>query len=259
MNIFQIVSILYPPFILSLVLLGIHSYFGLEIIRRGIIFTDLAIGQMAALGTAISLLIFHSEHYLVSLAFALAGGLLISFATRRVKYLEAYIGLLYAFGVSAVFILLSNSAHGMEKFHDLMAADILFTEKSKIYHTALLYIILGIFIYFAMRRTRGFVRESLFFITFAVTVTSSVKLAGVLVIFSLLISPAFMVKILFKTRHPVILAWIIGTVINLLAILVSYIVDLPTGYTLVFFHAIIAMVACLVKSALKKPERLKTG
>lgn len=249
MNLLQILDILYPPFLLSLVLLGIHSYFGLEIIRRGIIFTDLAIGQMAAFGTAVALLLFGHENYLVSLAFALIGGMLISLASRRVKHLEAFIGLVYAFGVSAVFILLSNSAHGMEKFHDLMAADILFTQKSKIYFTGLLYAALGIFIILVMRKTRGFLRESLFFLTFAITVTSSVKLAGVLVIFALLISPALIAMILFKKGRLVVYAWIIGFVINVIAILISYLADYPTGYTLVFFHAITALLVCLVKSS----------
>jgi len=248
MNLLQILDILYPPFLLSLVLLGIHSYFGLEIIRRGIIFTDLAIGQMAAFGTAVALMIFGRENYLVSLAFALVGGMLISMATRRVKHLEAFIGLVYAFGVSAVFILLTNSAHGMEKFHDLMAADILFTQRSKIYYTALLYALLGIFIVMVMRKARGFVREVLFFLTFAVTVTSSVKLAGVLVIFSLLISPALIAMILFRKGRLVIYAWIIGFVINVISISVSYLADYPTGYTLVFFHATAALVVSMLKS-----------
>ncbi|MBN2202079.1 metal ABC transporter permease, partial [bacterium] len=92
-------DILLSAFILCLVLLGIHSYFGLEIIRRGIIFTDLAIGQMAALGAAISLL-FLDGHFIypISLGFALAGGFIIAFASRRDIHLEAFIGLLYAFG-----------------------------------------------------------------------------------------------------------------------------------------------------------------
>ena len=192
----DILEILAPAFLLSLVLLGIHSYFGLEIIKRGIIFTDLAIGQMAALGTAISILIWETEYYVVSLFFALLGALLIAYATKKVKYLEAYIGLLYALGVSSVVILLSHSAHGMEKFHELMAADILFTPLNEVHKTAVFYAFLGIGIHFAMKKTTGFLRDVLFFVIFAVTVTSSVKLAGVLVIFSILISPALIATIL---------------------------------------------------------------
>lgn len=241
------IDILFPAFLLSLVLLGIHSYFGLEIIERGIIFTDLAIGQMAALGAAVSLLLFDGEHnYLTSLFFALLAGLLISLGSKRVKQLEAYIGLLYAFGISAVFILLCKSPHGMEAFHDLMAADILFTPLKEIINTAVFYSILGLFIFFVMRKTRGFMRDVLFFTTFALTVTSSVKMAGVLTIFALLISPALMVKTL-GARRPVLTAWGIGTLINLVALGLSYQFDLPTGYTLVFLHALLATLVTLVK------------
>ena len=79
-------DIFLPVFFLSLILLGIHSYYGIEIIRRGIIFTDLAIGQMSALGAAVSLLFLEEKYlYLVSLLFALAGGLMIAFASRKIK------------------------------------------------------------------------------------------------------------------------------------------------------------------------------
>jgi zinc/manganese transport system permease protein len=145
-----------------------------------------------------------------------------------------------------VVILLSHSAHGMEKFHELMAADILFTPLNEIHKTAVFYAFLGIGIYFVMTKTSGFIRDTLFFITFAITVTSSVKLAGVLVIFSILISPALIATI-FKARKPVIFAWGIGLVINFISISVSYFIDLPTGYTLVFFHALISILVCLIK------------
>ncbi len=234
------IDILWPVFLLSVVLLGIHSYFGLEIIGRGIIFTDLAIGQMAALGAAVSIFLFHGDYqYLISLIFALTGAMLIALATRRVKHLEAFIGLLYAFGISFVFIMLSNSAHGMEEFHQLMAADILFTPSTEIYRVAVFYSLLGILLYFLMKRLTGFKKEMTFFIIFSVTVTSSVKMAGVLVIFSILISPALIAKTLFEKKH-IMWAWILGTLINIIAITVSYNLDYPTGYTLVFFHSMVA-------------------
>ena len=240
-------DILFPVFLLSLVLLGIHSYFGLEIIERGIIFTDLAIGQMAAVGTAVALFFFHGQYvYGISLFFALLGGLLISLASKRVKHLEAFIGLLYAFGISFVFILLSKSAHGMEEFHQLMAADILFTPMKEIVKVAVFYSVLGVFIFLVCRKATGFMKELLFFVTFAVTVTSSVRLAGVLVIFSLLISPALIAKTI-NRGNQVAVAWIIGTAINLVAILISYNFDFPTGYTIVLLHSFVAFIFTLVK------------
>ncbi len=247
------IDILLPVFLLSLVLLGIHSYFGLEIINRGIIFTDLAVGQMAAVGAGISLFFFDGSHlYVTSLFFAIVGALLISLATRRVKYLEAFIGLLYAFGISFVFILMSRSAHGMEEFHQLMAADILFTALPDILKAAVFYVILGIVIYIFNKKTSGFLKEVLFFLTFSLTVTTAVKLAGVLVVFAILISPAVIAKTIGR-GNLIIVAWITGTIINLGAIIVSYNFDFPTGYTLVFLHSIFAIAFTLIKKS-RAPE-----
>jgi len=116
------IDILLPAFVISVVLLGIHSFFGINIIKRGIIFTDLAIGQMAAFGAAISLFLFHGDlMYIMSLSFAIGGGLLISSASKLTKNLEAVIGLIYAFGISGVFLLLSKTDRGAEEFQKLMA------------------------------------------------------------------------------------------------------------------------------------------
>lgn len=239
------IDIMLSALLLSLVLLGIHSYFGLEIIRRGIIFTDLAIGQMAALGAATAMIFFKGRYYyVISLVFALFAAFLNSVATRREKHLEAFIGLLYAFGVSGVFILLSKSPHGMEEFQELLAADILFTPLKEIIQVAILYAIIGLIVYIIERWTRGFLKDFLFFATFALTVTSSVKLAGVLVVFALLIGPAFVaLKIHPVKQKPLFTAWIVGIIVNLVAIGVSYYLDLPTGYTIVMLQALTAMVA----------------
>ena len=243
------IDILLPAFILSLILLGIHSWFGLEIIKRGIIFTDLAIGQMSAVGAGISILFLDGEYmYPVSLAFALSGGLLIAYASKKVNHLEAFIGLLYAAGFSAVFLILSKTPHGMEKFQELMASDILFNPIQLMLKVGALYAVLGGIIYIFNKKTSGFLREVLFFVTFSVTVTSSVKLAGVLVVFSLLVAPAY-IAMRIAGKKTIWIAWFIGTVINLAAIVVSYNSDLPTGYTLVFFHAVSACMVALVHPA----------
>jgi zinc/manganese transport system permease protein len=251
------IEILLPAFILSVILLGIHSYFGLEIISRGIIFTDLAIGQMAALGAGISILFLGGDYlYLVSLGFALLGGLLIAYASKKIKNLETFIGLIYASGLSGAFVLLSKSPHGMEDFQNLMASDILFTPMHEMLKTGLIYAFVGLFIYFFNKKTAGFLRDILFFVTFAVTVTSSVKMAGVLIVFALLVAPAFISINIYK-GIKLLKAWGIGTVINLLAIIISYKLDLPTGYTLVFAHASIAVLFSLVIK-INKNEMIKT-
>jgi zinc/manganese transport system permease protein len=245
-------DILLSAFVLSVVLLGIHSYFGLEIIRRGIIFTDLAIGQMSALGAALSILFLDGKYiYPVSLAFALLAGLVIALASKRTSSHEAFIGLLYAFGISGVFIVLSKSAHGMEMFDKLMASDILFTPWPDIIETGIVYTLLGLILVFVYPRMKGFWRDTLFFVSFAATVTSSVRLAGVLIVFSLLVAPAF-IAIRLNKGKLLLVAWIVGTAVNLISIMVSYNLDLPTGYTLVFFHALLALIVAFVLPGMKK-------
>jgi len=244
------IDILVPAFAISLVLLGIHSYFGIRIIQRNIIFTDLAIGQMAAFGAAVSLFFYHGRYmYCTSLIFALITGTLISTISKRSAHLEAVIGLLYALGISGVFILLSKSPHGMEKFQNLMAYDILFTEMKDVYITAALYLAIGLLLFIFSRNTKGNIHDMLFFTAFAATVTSSVKIAGVLVVFAILLGPTFIsIQIShlkrfsgFIGKNLLACAWIIGTVINMMSITISYYFDFPTGYTLVFFHALCAV------------------
>lgn len=245
------IDILISAFLLSVIMVGIHSYFGLEIIKRGIIFTDLAIGQMSALGAAVSLLFLGGEHiYLISLSFALIGGYFIAYAAKKSKNVEAFIGLLYAFGVSAVFIILSNTEHGMEEFQRLLAADILFTPADKIIKVALIYSLLGGVIAFFHFRTSGFIRDLLFFVTFAVTVTSSVELAGVMVVFTLLISPA-LISMSIGRGNLLINAWVIGIMLNLIAILISYNFDLPTGYMIVLCNSFTAAIFSLTSKKMR--------
>ncbi len=249
-------DILLSAFVLSIVLLGIHSYFGLEIIKRGIIFTDLAIGQMAALGAAVSILFFDGEWLeLLSLSFALLAGGVVAVAAHRTDTHEAFIGLLYAFGLSAVYIILSQSYHGMEAFQKLMASDILFTPYEEILWTAVVYAFLGLVIYFVYRRVTGFLKEAVFFITFAITVTLAVRLAGVLVVFALLVAPA-LIATKIRKGNRLLNAWIIGTLVNVLAIFISYTFDFPTGYTLVALHAALALLFTMIADS---PQMKQSG
>jgi zinc/manganese transport system permease protein len=209
---------------------------------------------MSAIGAALSILFFDGLFiYPLSLAFALLAGLAIAIASKRTVSHEAFIGLLYAFGISGVFIILSKSAHGMEMFDKLMASDILFTPWPDIIETGIIYTLLGLLLVFVYPRMKGFWKDALFFVSFAATVTSSVRLAGVLIVFSLLVAPAY-VALRINKGKLLLTAWIIGTAVNLVSILVSYNLDLPTGYTLVFFHALLALSVSIIFTVKKKKE-----
>ena len=234
----QLIELLWPAFILVILLVFIHVIFGLEIIKRGVIFTDLAIGQMAAVGLAVSIGFLEGEYQLLlTLSFALLGALLITYATRKVEHIEAFIGMLYALGASTIMILLASSAQGTELFQKLSAADILFTTPEEIYPSAILYACVALVMFMVYPKTSGLTRELTFFSMLALTVTSSVQLAGVLVVFVLLVAPAFMALSQQRFR-PLTFAWISGLLLSVVSLVVSYYFDFPTGYSIVFFQSL---------------------
>lgn len=241
----QIISLLYPAFILAILLVFVHAIFGLEIIKRGVIFTDLAIGQFAAIGVAASLLLFEGYYtFILTLAFALLGALLIAIATYRVKHIEAFIGMLYALGASSIIILLANSPQGTELFSKLQATDILFTSASDLWEPLVLYSVVALLFFLFYHKLTGFYKETLFFGLLALTVTSSVQLAGVLVVFVLLIVPAFLA--LLQSRFLKLpFAWVTGSIIIIAAMIISYFFDLPTGYTIVFIASLSGILSAL--------------
>jgi zinc/manganese transport system permease protein len=219
--------------------------FGLEIIKRGVIFTDLAIGQIAAVGMAISVGFLDSEYQLLlTLSFALLGALLITYATRKVEHLEAFIGMLYALGASSIMLLLATSPHGAELFQKLSATDILFTTPDEIYPSAILYVLVAGVMFLLYPKTTGLIRELTFFSMLALIVTSSVQLAGVLVVFVLLVAPAF-IALSQKRFTPLYLAWASGLLLSLVSLVVSYYFDLPTGYSIIFFQSIAVVIFSL--------------
>ncbi|SHK22363.1 metal ABC transporter permease [Thermocrinis minervae] len=229
-------DILWPALLLSFVLLGIHAYFGREIIKRGVIFTDLAVGQLSAVGVALALLL-NSEIHVLSVLFALLGGLLVLLFERS-QYKEALIGLLYALGVSSVYLILSKSPHGAEDFLRLTAADILFVPMQEILKTAVAYSFIGLLLFVRSKFLEGFLKELTFYLLFAFTVSSSVKLAGVVVVFSILLAPALVSLFLMDN---LLFAWLWGAAVNTVAMIISYKLDLPTGFSVAFLQALCSL------------------
>ena len=242
------IDIFLPSVLLVIVLVMIHAWFGKGVLERGIIFTDLAIAQFAALGSAVSLGYFHSEHiYLFTLGFALLSAFLISVATRRSIHLEAFIGILYVFGASGIMMVLADSAEGMEHFKALLASDILFTPIEHVIYSSVIYMFLGLLIWKVYPRLQGFSKELLFFTMLAITVTSSVQLAGVLVVFVLLVAPALLASMQ-ERFNPMFFSFVYGWVFSLSAIAISYFSDLPTGYSIVFTGAFATLIAVMFLS-----------
>jgi len=247
------IDILLIPILLVVVLVMLHAYFGMEILKRGIIFTDLAIAQFAALGSSISLGYFHEEYfYPLTLSFALLSAFLIAFASTRKLHLEAFIGILYILGASGIMMVLAHSSEGMEHFKSLLASDILFTPLNDVLQSIIIYAFIALALYFVYPKLSGFLRELIFFSLLAITVTSSVSLAGVFVVFVLLIAPPF-VAISVKVKRPLLISFIFGWFFSIGAIIISYLYDLPTGYSIVFMGAFLTV--CIVIITSKSEQR----
>ncbi|MFT7005500.1 MAG: zinc/manganese transport system permease protein [Sulfurimonas sp.] len=230
----SIVALFWPAFMLAILLVFIHAIFGLEIIRRGVIFTDLAIGQVASIGMAISITFMQGYYQTaMTLLFAVLAAVIITLATKRVKNIEAFIGLLYALGISSIMLILSKSAEGTELFSRLNAADILFTSSDDVIHSLMVYIPVAIIMFLIYPKLKGTLKEFVFFLMLAITVTSSVQTAGVLVVFTLLVAPAY--SGLAQTKFtPLLFSWVFGSLSIILSLFISYYFDFPTGYTIIF-------------------------
>lgn len=252
----SLIELLWPAFALALLLVFIHTIFGLEIIRRGVIFTDLAIGQIAAVGMAISVALFGGEYQtMFTLSFALLAAIVIALSARRVAHIEAFIGLLYALGIATMMLILAQSSEGIELFNKLSAADILFTMPEDVLYALLIYSGIAAVMFLIYPKTSGVTRELIFFSALAFTVTSSVQSAGVLVVFALLIAPPYAATVQ-KRFTPLFFAWGFGSAAISAALIASYFLDLPTGYTIIFCVAGSALIMVLAKSgkSLQKSE-----
>jgi len=230
----QVIELLWPALVLAIALVFIHTIFGIEIIKRGVVFTDLAIGQIAASGMAISIAFMDGDYQnTMTLLFAVIGALIITWATKRVEKIEAFIGLLYALGISSIMLILAQSAEGTELFSRLSAADILFTSSEDLYKDLALYGFVAFVMFVVFPRVGGLKKEFLFFLMLALTVTFSVQSAGVLVVFALLIAPSY-IGISQVKYNAFVFATIFGSLSILLSLALSYSYDLPTGYSIIF-------------------------
>src|ERR1051326_7004435 len=202
---------LLAPFIASLILTGIHAYLGVHVVERGVIFVDLSLAQIAALGTTVAVLSGINEHgpgaYWVSLAFTFLGAAVFSSIRSHKERIpqEAIIGICYAVASAAAILAMSKSVQETEHLKEMLVGNILTVSWAEVRKTALLYGIIGLF-HFLMRkkflmismhpeeaiRQRIPVRlwDFLFYASFGFVVTSSVAIAGVLLVFCYLIVPS---------------------------------------------------------------------
>ena len=258
------IDLLALPFVACLVLTGIHAYLGLHVLARGVIFVDLALAQVAALGLTVALLAGHppasAAAYWYALAFAVAGGLV--FAVTRVRQApipqEAIIGIVYAVSAALTVLVVDRAPQGAEHIKQLLVGSILTVSGADVAGLAGLYAGVGLLHWLARRplvaisfasgdaagaRVIGW--DALFYASFALVVTSSVRVAGVLLVFAFLVVPAAIATLLARgVATRLALGWAAGGVVSAAGLLASYRWDLPTGATVVAaFGAALAVTA----------------
>jgi zinc/manganese transport system permease protein len=257
---------LWLPFLACLVLTGIHVYLGLHVLARGVIFVDLALAQVAALGISVAFLAGHpiqsGAAYWYALAFTVGGAAL--FAASRVHRApipqEAVIGIVYAVSAAAAVLVVDRAPQGGEHIKTLLVGSILTVTGREVAQLALLYGVIGA-LHLVVRRplleislepdtARAHGRrlrwwDFFFYITFGIVVTSSVRLAGVLLVFSYLIVPAAVAALLSASVPArLLIGWGVGALVSAAGLWASFAWDLPTGAAVVTsFGALTALVA----------------
>ncbi len=264
----EMLAFLAAPFVTSLILTGIHAYLGVHVVERGVIFVDLSLAQIAALGTTVAVLGGVDPHghgaYWTSLGFTFVGALVFSTIRGHRARIpqEAIIGITYAVASAAAVLAMSKSVTQVEHLKEMLVGNILTVSWHEVRETALLYGAIGTF-HWLFRRKFLLIsmapREAeeqgvsvrfwdfLFYASFGFVVTSSVGIAGVLPVFCYLIVPPVGAMLYAERIGPrLALGWTMGTLVSALGVYLSLQLDLPTGATIVCtFGAVLAAMAAV--------------
>jgi zinc/manganese transport system permease protein len=259
------------PFVMCLVLAGIHCYLGIHVLERGVIFVDLSLAQIAALGSTIALLV-GFEHdspwiYFVSLGSTFLAAALFAAARKFEKSIsqEAIIGIVYAFGSAAVILAANSMAHGSEHIKNLLVGQVLWVSSDDVFKVTIIYGIVAS-LHYAFREqffaaTRGvMVNHSAFwdfafYALFGVVITSSVSVAGVLQVFAYLIVPSVVANMYFASvRARLLFGWAFGFVTSLIGMILSYVLDVPSGACMVVLFTLVPIVMVILNSVNLLPK-----
>lgn len=275
-------ELMLPALVASLVLAGMLGYLGIHIIARGVIFVDLALAQVAAMGwTAAGLGLAEGLHralgipsdvaaYAIGLTATLIAAGLFSITRMEEKYVpqEAIIGIVFVVASAVTILLAAQAPRGAEHVAELLTGSLLWVTWPDILRTVFIFIGVGI-IHWLLRhrfftislqpddaKQRGWSLrwwDFLFYVLFGLVVTSSVAIAGVLLVFSFLVIPA-VIAFLFTTSRGRLLAiaWASGTAATVLGLFISFQSDLPTGPVVVCSFALALIVAFAVRAVVRR-------
>ncbi len=262
------------PFLACLILTGIHSYLGIHVIKREVIFVDLSLAQIAALGASIALVLGHELDtplsYWLSLSFTVVGAIIFAFSRFNKKLIpqEAVIGATYAVSASLLMLVLSLADEGDEHIREALIGKLLLVSGSEVLKMFLIYSVVGIF-HFLCRKNFFLISESheeaekkinlrfwdfLFYVSFGIVVTSSVKIAGVLLVFSFLVIPASCSFLFGKSiKKQLLIGWTIGFLASISGMVASYFFDLPTAPTIICILGAVLYSSIFIKRKVVKP------
>ena len=252
----DVLQFLWPPFLVAVCLVGIHAYFGIQVLARKVIFVDLALAQIAALGATVAFMLGHPAQsvatYGYSLSFTLLAAVLLAFTRSwgtRVPQ-EALIGVIYVVAAATAIVLIDRAPQGAEHLKQILTGNILTSGFNDVALIVPLYTAVGL-LHWALRRHMtgegSLLWEFVFYATFGIVVTSSVAIAGVLLVFSFLIIPAA-IGVMFADApsRQLAIGWIFGTLVSAAGLAASFVFDLPTGAAMVCaFGASLALAGVL--------------
>lgn len=267
MNELGILDLMLPAFCECLVLVGIHSYLGLHVIRRKVIFVDLALAQVAALGTTVGFLFGMAPDsvaaFLFSVLFTFIAAAVFAVARIRSERVpqEAIIGLVYAIAAAVVILVIDRAPHGAEHIKEVMTGAILWVKWESIVFAAVVYALIGA-VHYVFRRQFLLISSSpdeaydrgmrvrlwdfLFYMTFGVVISISVRTAGVLLVFVFLVVPAITATLITaKLRRQLVIGWTMGVVVTVIGLWLSYAADMPSGPMVVSFYGVMLVLAAV--------------
>ena len=256
----DLVAILWAPFLMCLVITGIHAYLGVHVLAREVVFVDIALAQIAALGATAAFLVGYEaetwESYACGLSATMLGALVLSLTRSRKRHIsqEAVIGVVYAASSAGAVLLADRAPHGAEQVRAMLVGNLLAVRPPDVVHVAILYGVIGVLHWLCRRpfflistdpdaayeqgwRVRWW--DFVFYASFGVVVTTAVRIAGVLLVFSYLIVPA-LAGVMFgrSIASKLAIGWGFGALVSVIGMVASAVFDLPTGATVVCAFAV---------------------
>ncbi len=273
------IDFLFLPFIACLLLIIINVYFGIHVIKREIIFIDIALAQIAALGSAVAMVVFTLSHpeaahehdhnnaftYLFSLGFITLAALMFTFLkNKKISIpLEAVIGISYAVATTGTVIILDKGAGGDVHVHDMLIGSILWVSWHKVTQLLIVVFLVGAFHIIFRKKflsltdshqdkknstTNPQLWDFLFYFTFGIVIIEAVSIAGILTVFAFLIIPAS-ISTLFAEGwwKKILIGWLVCVCVSLAGLYVSWKMDMPCSPVIIVFLGIILIFGLVFK------------